>query len=65
MCTERRGSNQRGGFHHNGSVDEKCGVHTGHVLLGFYRCMHDVTQKVGGVYFLFEQHICIQEIQEN
>lgn len=35
MCTERRGSNQRGGFHDNGSVDEKCAVHTGHVLLGF------------------------------
>lgn len=35
MCAEGRGSNQRGGFHHNGSVDEKCAVHTGHVLLGF------------------------------
>lgn len=31
----------------------------------FNRCMQDVTQKVGGVCFLFEPHICIQEIQEH
>lgn len=35
MCTARRESNQRGGFHHNGLVDEKRAVHKGHVLLGF------------------------------
>lgn len=39
MCTVRRGSNQRTGFHHNGSVDEECAAHTGHVLLGFQQ-MH-------------------------